>query len=61
MLTGEIPSPLFGLLCRLDAFNFSDNPNLGRNTLTGHLVCTLTNLKNATEIDASDQQLEGKT
>ena len=47
------------LLGKLNVFDLSGNPKINAKTLIGHLSCNLSNLKNATTIDASNEGLQG--
>ena len=49
-LKGNVPASAFSWLCTLDRFDFRGNPQIERQTLVGHLVCTSTNLKDQIDI-----------
>ena len=59
LIAGQISNEVFAFLCRLGRFDLSGNAGLDRSTLAGHLACTMTNLKDATQIDAPNKRLEG--
>ena len=47
-------------MCQLERFDLSGNPALDQTTLIGYLACTMTNLKDATRIDAANKGLKGE-
>ena len=57
--SGDVPHEVFVLLGKLNVFDLSGNPKINAKTLIGHLSCNLSNLKNATTIDASNEELQG--
>ena len=54
-----MPDALFALLCGLDRFDLRNKRKVDDKTLAGHLARELTNLKDQTEIDASEKGLRG--
>ena len=58
-LSGDVPDAFFNLLCGLKHFDLCNNPELNRETLAGHLACTLTNLKDRNSIEANGKGLQG--
>ena len=58
--SGQVSNEVFGLLCQLEHFDLSGNPALDQTTLVGYLACTMTNLKDATEIDVMNKSLKGE-
>ena len=58
-MSGAVSDVMFALLCGLDRFDLSNNDKLDGKTLAGHLARGLTNLKDQSEIDASEKGLRG--
>ena len=58
-LHGDVSDAVLAALCRLDAFDLGDNPQLKRDTVAGFLACTCTNLSRARRVDAAFKGLKG--